>query len=57
MTKPEPLPKSPMPQLGFSPRAAESNSVSLLLALEQEKSLLNADLAAADAESLALDRE
>lgn len=38
-------------------RAAESNAVSLLLALEQEKSLLDAELAAAEAESLALDRE
>lgn len=40
-----------------STRAAESNAVSLLLALEQEKSLLDAELAAAEAESLALDRE
>lgn len=37
--------------------AAESNAVSLLLALEQEKSLLDGELAAAEAESLALDRE
>lgn len=40
-----------------STRTAESNAVSLLLALEQEKSLLDAELAAAEAESLALDRE
>lgn len=39
------------------PAPAESNAVSLLLALEQEKSLLGAELAAAEAESLALDRE
>lgn len=40
-----------------STRAAECNAVSLLLALEQEKSLLDTELAAAEAESLALDRE
>lgn len=37
--------------------AAESDAVSILLALEQEKALLDAELAAAEAESLALDRE
>lgn len=36
---------------------AESKAVSVLLALEQEKSMLDAELDAAEAESLALDRE
>lgn len=40
-----------------STRAAESNAISLLVALEQEKSVLDAELQAAEAESLALDRE
>lgn len=40
-----------------STRAAESNAISLLLALDEGKSLLDAELAAAEAESLALDRE
>lgn len=40
-----------------STRAAESHAISLLLALEKEKSLLDAELAAAEEESLALDRE
>lgn len=40
-----------------STRAAESYAISLLVALEQEKSVLDAELAAAEADSLALDRE